>query len=652
MKLYGHSNMIHLLRHIVSLEKSVGAFAPKGFFLPQQGCSIESISWCFVNDSPLQELAHQMSCFINMPFFRIQVKVAQQKNSVAGHIEGGGAESQNVFISFDPELLRFPESAMKVMAHEISHKYLGFHRLSLPVTKDDEERTDIASIYLGFGKYVLNGTSYSYTYGEGTGTTITRTVKTGYLDFDQCAFVYDVVCKMKGIGDDEEFWGLNNDSVKCIRRVRKRYATSYPPNNLDVPSIRDKIACTCSKLELTELELCNIDKIKILFPGALATKNSEIDSAKSDVVKTRCALRQLENDVDAPIGGVTYPSIPVWAEDVDKLADLADTHLAVAKSLNEFVSKRVPPDVTCTNWNSMTSIIVECHKCACRMRLPTGKAHIGVTCPKCKYAFDYSTICPSFEWVPPKAFKEIKPLRIWESISRALRNIKISTVDFRRVFDNLPAWVKVTGMTLLLISIPVGLDSLASKTSAVDANCSSSTDDNIPQIDWEVAYTPADRARQISREFVYGKKLQEDTKHEKLQYPESGKVRILDEEKFRDKLQNAKGENLPLSPFKITTPEGFYYLIKLVEVDSKTAIMDIFCHPGKTIETYVPDGGYEARMAIGQTWYGYDYRFGALTAYQKMDTVLHFQQGRGHHVTLQKVAFGNLKAEDITEEEF
>ena len=159
-------------------------------------------------------------------------------------------------------------------------------------------------------------------------------------------------------------------------------------------------------------------------------------------------------------------------------------------------------------------------------------------------------------------------------------------------------------------------------------------------------------AAENSRAEMYRQKLEEDARHEKLPPPESGQVRILDEDKFKEKLQSAKGGKLPSSPFKITTPDGCYYLIKLVEIESKTAIMDVFCHPGTTVETYVPYGDYEARMAIGETWYGYDYRFGAFTAYQKMDIVLHFEQCKGHHVTLQKVAFGNLDIEDITEEDY
>lgn len=639
--------MIHLLRLIVSLEKSVGAFAPKGLFELQEFSLVEGISQTLLDVVALQHLARRMACFINMPFFNITVTPAKQKNSVAGHIEGHGSDSQNVLIEIEPDFLRFPHAAIKVLAHEISHKYLAFHRLSLKSTKDDEILTDVAAIYLGFGTFALNGGTYSETYRQDFQTTVKRTVKNGYLDLDESAFVYDIVCRMRGLSDKAIFAGLNKDAKESVRRVRNKCVSSYPPNNLDVSPIRDKIACIRSKLELAELELCNIDKIKILFPGALATKNSEIDSAKSDVVKTRCALRQLENDVDAPIGRVTYPSIPVWAEDVDKLANLSDAHLAVVRTLNGFVSKRVPPDVTSANWDAQTNIIIECPMCGGRMRLPTGKTHIGVACPKCKYAFDYSTTCPEFKWVPPPPFKEHrKPWIVRKSIA-VFGAIKRNT-------SGVPAGIWLLIILAGVVIVVLNLRPLIWR--AAKHMVSIQSEKRVAEYRFARQREQAKGNERIAEENriaeAYKEKLEQDERHEKLPYPESGKVRILDEDKFRDKLQNAKGENLPLSPFKITTPEGCYYLMKLVEIGSKTAIMDIFCHPGETIETYVPDGDYEARMAIGQTWYGYDYRFGAFTAYQKMDTVLHFEQCKGHHVTLQKSYFGNLKTKDITEEDF
>ena len=413
--------MTRFLRHIVALEKEVGAFAPRGLFAPQDFFMSGEVNQTLLDVEALQSLACRMACFINMPFFKITVVAAKQKDSVAGHIEG--SDSQNVYIEIEPEFLQYPVAAIKVLAHEISHKYLAFHRLSLAKTHDDEIRTDIAAIYLGFGAYALNGGTYRVTYKQDFETTVRRTVKNGYLDLDESAFVYDIVCRMRGFDESAIFAGLNKDAAECVRRVRKQYAASYPPDNLDVSPLKDRIGCVREKLESSDLELCNIEKIKILFPGALAAKSSDVDAVRRDVVKTRCALRKLEMEVAASAGRVTYLSIPVWAEDVRELVNMSDAHLAFVQLLNESISQRVPLSVTRADWDALTSVVIECPKCTSRMRLPPGKSHIGVTCPKCKYAFDYSTTCPEFKWVSPQPLKNEHQLRggIFDRIKSAAR---------------------------------------------------------------------------------------------------------------------------------------------------------------------------------------------------------------------------------------
>ena len=625
--------MTHLLRHVVSLEKAVGAFAPKGLFAPQ-GFSLSGNAYqARLDVEALQHLARKMACFINLPFFNIAVVPAKQKESVAGHIEGQDPYSQNVLIEIEPDFLRYPVAAIKVLAHEISHKYLAFHRLELDSTSANEILTDVTAIYLGFGTFALNGGTYTETYSKDFQTTVKRTVKNGYINLDESAFVYDIVCRMRGIGEAEIFAGLNDEAAKSVKRVRRRYADSYPPANLDLSLLKGRMADVRGKLESADLELCNIDKVKMLFPGALATKKSEIESVRNDVVKTRCELEQVEQELGASPGRVAYPGFPVWTQDVNRLADLATAHLGVSKELNAFVSTRVPPDVTRATWEAQTNIVVECPRCGCRMRLPTGKAHIGVTCPKCKYAFDYSTTCPEFTWVSPPRFKgdsrkRMKKLfagikqsctRMWQHLKGKHRSVLLVALGLFLIF--------VLGRALL--------NPKAAEMSPRQKNPVTAEDGMAERIAAEIA----ERAL----------KEQADARHQKLPYPESGKIRILDEGKFGEKLRADGGG---ISSFKITTPEGRYYLIKLVEVGSKTPIMDFFCHPGRTTEVIVPCGDYEARMAIGENWYGYDYRFGAFTAYQKMDTVLHFTQDTGRHVTLKQVFHGNLRTKEIKEDEF
>lgn len=415
--------MTHLLSHIVALEKEVGEFAPRGLFAPQNVPSLDVVA--------LQSFANRMACFINMPFFTIIITPAKQGDSVAGHIER--LDSQDVYIEIEPEFLKYPVAAIKVLAHEISHKYLAFHRLTLVEPSDNEIRTDIAAIYLGFGVYALNGGTYSETHMQDSKTTVRRTVKNGYLDLDESAFVYDIVCRMRGFDESAIFAGLNKDAAEAVRRVRIQHSESYPPNRLDVSLLKDRIGNVRKKLELADLELCNIEKIKILFPGALLTKSSDVNAVRGDVVKTRCALQQMEMDLSVSTERVTYLSSPIWSEEVKELANLADAHLAVVQPLNEFISRRVPTSVTSADWDALTSVVIECPKCSGRMRLPTGKPHMGVICPKCKYAFDYSTICPDFKWVAPQPLKNELRLRIGifgrikSAMRRCIRTIRGTT---------------------------------------------------------------------------------------------------------------------------------------------------------------------------------------------------------------------------------
>lgn len=429
--------MLSLLRHIVYLEKAVGSFAPTKILLAED----LSLSEERLNIVALQHLARRMACFINMPFFNIIVTPAKQKESVAGHVEGCSSDSEQVFIEIDPDYLNYPVAAIKVLAHEIAHKYLAFHRLELDSVIDNEILTDVTAIYLGFGVFALNG-------GEYTDQGGLRAIKNGYLNLNENAFVYDVVCSMRGFSDEKTFQGLNREAVKSIFYVRKSYAPCYPLNKNDFLSIKNKISDIHQRLESSDLEFCNIDKIKVLFPGALATKVQEINSVRADMVKTRRALLQLENEMESSVGNEFGLSIPFWLKDVEKLALSSYNHLSVVSKLNDFVSKRVPEDITSESWNAMTSLVIKCPQCAGRMRLPTNKGLMNVLCPKCKYSFDYSTTCPKFEWV------QSSPIR--ERHSFSMSKILKETMDFLRdEVKGVPKWIWGVLLWVLYIIISI-----------------------------------------------------------------------------------------------------------------------------------------------------------------------------------------------------
>ena len=58
-----------------------------------------------------------------------------------------------------------------------------------------------------------------------------------------------------------------------------------------------------------------------------------------------------------------------------------------------------------------------------------------------------------------------------------------------------------------------------------------------------------------------------------------------------------------IAPLKIATPSGGgNHYIKLVDADSKEAVMTAYIEEGQTLSMKVPLGSYRLRYAAGKTW--------------------------------------------------
>jgi len=101
---------------------------------------------------------------------------------------------REVFVEVTPEAGNNPESLIAVLAHEVTHKVL-FDR---NIRQDDRDShayevlTDVAAIYLGFGKLLLNGYWFQ-TQDYLPDAVRTRTHQFGYISLHQVAFVHAFV---------------------------------------------------------------------------------------------------------------------------------------------------------------------------------------------------------------------------------------------------------------------------------------------------------------------------------------------------------------------------------------------------------------------------------------------------------------------------
>lgn len=389
--------MLELLRGIARLEKALWANAPAGFFTTD-------LLGFQMDDVLLQKLIIEMACFIKLPYYSIKVVVDGLQDTVAGNISGADAWTHHVTISIKSDMLHDTTQVIKVLAHEISHKYLAFHGLELADKYENERLTDIASIYLGFGKFVLNGISYRVAKGE---------MFTGYLCGEKYAFAYDYVCHMRGVPECDITEGLNKRSRQELKSARKRLKEYYPRRDgKDIEVIKRDGDSAFRKIEKVELALCNVKKIAYFdasrIDECVMDKIREFDRS---IVKCRETLSVIEAESKDFLRKRIYPLIPIWRKEIAGVhSKIAELSLAV-KRLNAYVQKKSRKPVCPEAWKDLGVMIIECPKCRGGMRVPTMRGHIGVRCPRCNYSFDYSTDPPECRSSILRFFPErIKPV--------------------------------------------------------------------------------------------------------------------------------------------------------------------------------------------------------------------------------------------------
>lgn len=104
----------------------------------------------------IQEAAKKIASFIGLLDMVFIVGIAKQGEKVGGHIELSG-NNREAFIELSEGVLKYQETVLSTLAHEITHKYLQMNGIRHPDENKNEILTDTASVYLGLGKIMLNG---------------------------------------------------------------------------------------------------------------------------------------------------------------------------------------------------------------------------------------------------------------------------------------------------------------------------------------------------------------------------------------------------------------------------------------------------------------------------------------------------------------
>lgn len=166
----------------------------------------------------VQEAGKKIAQHLGLPPLTFIITYTQQELNVGGNINLDN--NNDVFIEIDNKFKNDYEVTLAILAHEICHKYLQLNNLKLFPELENEMLTDAATIYTGLGKLSLNGCQKTTSSSSISGnTTTTTTYKVGYMNRQQFAFIYILVCQMRRISQTEMLKGLSSEALSIVNSV-------------------------------------------------------------------------------------------------------------------------------------------------------------------------------------------------------------------------------------------------------------------------------------------------------------------------------------------------------------------------------------------------------------------------------------------------
>lgn len=254
--------------------------------------------------------------------------------------------------------------------------------------------TDAATIYTGLGKLSLNGcekTSVAHeTFGQST-TKTTSTQKIGYMNRQQFAFVYRLVCEMRRIPQNVMLQGLiyeASNEVKDISFNSDYFNPDFFYNDLALKEISDAMK---NEIGNSQKSFANFDRsIKVIQKTVLPSANQLCKEFHS-YTKLKTETLYLSANKSFNKEAHNYIKNLAAVEElkflktkiIEKENEIKKIRNAFPKFIN-YVNYFYPKQNSNRNFDFLLQF--ECPNCNTKMRINENKL-ARVKCPRCNYSF-------------------------------------------------------------------------------------------------------------------------------------------------------------------------------------------------------------------------------------------------------------------------
>lgn len=389
-------------------DRFVEAFVEKLILLEQKtGANVQyrvmpPLTVPFLDHLAIQQVAKQIAEFIGLTGFTFIIAVAKQKEKVGGHIDLS-THGKEVFVEIDADTMKFPDAVAATLCHEACHKWLQGNGLRSPIESEDEILTDITSVFLGFGKIMLNGckaTNVRYeTIPNGT-RTITETKSVGYLDREQLAFVYRLVSAMRNIAHPDFMQGLNAEAASAVQRCDDSLAHHYDARFHRPETTQENVEAFHKRTVDLQYSMADLDKHATYIKKCLSeTTDPFLTSGhrKLKSLREKAAAMTQETEADPVLRFLrniqSEFAVERLTEELHSVGRESRALLQHAKAVGRHFFRngnRFPKPTP------VMFMIVTCPQDGTKLRLPENSGDLIATCPTCKYRFAYNTAPVTF----------------------------------------------------------------------------------------------------------------------------------------------------------------------------------------------------------------------------------------------------------------
>jgi len=345
----------------------------------------------------IQDTAKDIADFIDLDGFTFIVAVTKQKENVGGHIDLS-TQGNSVFVEIDSDMMKFPDAIAAALCHELCHKWLQVNRIHLPDEAENEILTDITCVFLGLGRIMLNGckaTKVRYENCTDGATKITETNVCGYLNRDQFALVYRLVCAMRNIPKSEMMLGLEPDASQAMRDCQLFFGQYFDGDLYRPENVQESVHNCHAQITDLQYTLADLNKhADYLRYGFLNTIDRFIKSChkETDMLGQNASAMAADSEVD-PVLRFLRPlqrehALRRMRDELASMDNEASAFLKRAISVCRYFSRfgdQFPPP------SADMFTIVTCPKDGQKLRLPDKCGKLIATCPSCKYRFAYNT---------------------------------------------------------------------------------------------------------------------------------------------------------------------------------------------------------------------------------------------------------------------